>query len=51
MELRIAHSYFALWMMTPCPALGGSRPVDRTKPRDRQAVLSAMEATLARAVA
>jgi hypothetical protein len=28
MELRIPHNYFALWMMVPCPALDGARPVD-----------------------
>ncbi len=28
MELRIAHNYFGAWMITPCPELGGRRPVD-----------------------
>ncbi|MDI2036830.1 antitoxin Xre/MbcA/ParS toxin-binding domain-containing protein [Paenarthrobacter nitroguajacolicus] len=51
MELRIPHNYLALWMMTPCPALDGSRPVDRLKPGDRAALHAALESTLARAVA
>ncbi|MCX8455140.1 hypothetical protein [Paenarthrobacter ureafaciens] len=51
MELRIPHNYLALWMMTPCPALRGSRPVDRLKPGDRAALHTALESTLARAVA
>lgn len=25
---RIAHNYFAAWMITPCPARQGARPVD-----------------------
>jgi hypothetical protein len=49
--LRIAHNYLALWMMTPCPALDGSRPVDRLKHPDKPALVAALESTLARAVA
>lgn len=51
LELRIPHNYFALWMMTPCPALDGSRPVDRLKHRDEPALVAALESTLARAAA
>lgn len=28
LELRIAHNYFAAWMITPAHDLGGARPVD-----------------------
>jgi hypothetical protein len=28
MELKIAHNYFTVWMVTPSSSLGGSRPVD-----------------------
>ena len=28
MELKIAHNYFTVWMVTPSDSLGGSRPVD-----------------------
>ena len=51
MELKIAHNYFALWMMSPCPALDGSRPVDRVKHPDKPALVEALEGTLALAVA
>lgn len=51
LELRIPHNYLALWMMTHCPALHGSRPVDRLKPSNRAALHTALESTLARAVA
>ncbi|MEC3853193.1 hypothetical protein [Paenarthrobacter ureafaciens] len=51
MELRIPHNYLALWMMTPCPALRGSRPVDRLKPGNKAAMHAALESTLALAVA
>ncbi|WP_423183273.1 hypothetical protein [Arthrobacter sp. NyZ413] len=50
-HLRIPHNYLALWMMTPCPALNGARPVDRLKAADGPLLLAAMESTLARAVA
>lgn len=50
-ELRIPHNYFALWMMTPCHALGGARPVDRRKEIHGPALLAALESTLAQAVA
>ncbi|MBU8868589.1 antitoxin Xre/MbcA/ParS toxin-binding domain-containing protein [Paenarthrobacter aromaticivorans] len=51
LELGIPHNYFALWMMTPCPALNGARPVDRLTHRDKPALVAALESTLARAVA
>ena len=51
MQLRIPHNYFALWMMTPCHALDGIRPVDRRQKQHQAALLSALESTLARAVA
>lgn len=44
-ELRIPHNYFALWMMAPCHALDGARPVDRP------ALLAALASTLGRAAA
>jgi hypothetical protein len=28
LELRIAHNYFTVWMITPARDLGGARPVD-----------------------
>ena len=28
MELKIAHNYFTVWMVTPSVTLSGSRPVD-----------------------
>ncbi|WP_251024772.1 hypothetical protein [Arthrobacter sp. ISL-65] len=48
--LRIPHNYFALWMMTACPALGGARPVDRREEKHGPTLLAALESTLARAV-
>lgn len=51
MQLRIPHNYFALWMMTPCNALDGIRPVDRRKKQHQAELLSAVESSLARAVA
>ncbi|MCI9869454.1 hypothetical protein [Arthrobacter humicola] len=30
-ELKVPHNYFAVWMVTPCRELGGSRPVDHLK--------------------
>ena len=42
MELRIPHNYFALWMMVPCPALGGSRPVDLRHAGDPSPLLAAL---------
>ena len=51
MEMKIPHNYLALWMMTPCPVLNGSRPVDRLKHPDEPALVAALESTLARAVA
>lgn len=51
MLLRIPHNYFALWTMTPCHALDGARPVDRCQEQHQAALLSALESTLARAVA
>jgi hypothetical protein len=50
-ELRIPHNYLALWMMTPCHALDGARPVDRRQEEHSPALLAALENTLARAVA
>lgn len=47
MQLRIPHNYFALWMMTPCHALDGIRPVDRRQEQHQAALLSALESTLA----
>lgn len=51
MELRVPHNYFALWMMTPCPALDGTRPVDGRAAKHSPSLLAALESTLARAVA
>jgi len=51
MLLRIPHNYFALWMMTPCHALDGARPVDRRQEQHHAALTAALESTLARAVA
>jgi hypothetical protein len=51
MELRIPHNYFALWMMTPCHALDGARPVDLRADTHGPTLLAALESTLARAVA
>jgi hypothetical protein len=50
-ELRVPHNYFTLWMMAPCHALEGARPVDRCKEEHGPALLAALESTLARAVA
>jgi hypothetical protein len=50
-ELRIPHNYFALWMITPCQALDGARPVDRRQEEHGPALLAALESTLTRAVA
>jgi len=50
-ELQIPHNYFALWMMTCCPALGGARPADLREEKHGPALRTAMESTLARAVA
>lgn len=50
-ELRIPHNYFALWMMPPCHTLDGARPVDRRKEEHGNALLAAVESTLAQAVA
>jgi hypothetical protein len=49
-ELRVPHNYFAMWMMTPCHALDGARPVDRRE-EHAPTLLAALESTLARAVA
>ncbi|MFJ4286944.1 hypothetical protein ACIPY0_14995 [Paenarthrobacter nicotinovorans] len=49
MKLRIPHNYIALWMMSPCTALDGSRPVDRLQPANAPALQTALETTLARA--
>lgn len=43
MELDIPHNYFALWMITPCRALAGTRPVDHLK-KDPTPLLRALEA-------
>lgn len=51
MKLRVPHNYFALWMVTPCPALDGARPVDRRIEEHGPALLAALGSTLARAVA
>jgi hypothetical protein len=50
-QLRIPHNYFALWMMTPCHALDGARPVDRRVDKSGPVLLAALENTLAKAVA
>lgn len=50
-ELRIPDNYFALWMITPCHALDGLRPVDRREERHGPALSAALGSTLARAVA
>ena len=50
-ELRVPHNYFTLWMMTPCHALEGARPVDRRKQEQGTVLLATLESTLARAVA
>ncbi|KRE72670.1 hypothetical protein [Arthrobacter sp. Soil762] len=50
MELRIPHN-FALWMMAPCPALQGARPVDLRKRSQAPMLLAALERTLAGAAA
>lgn len=41
------HNYFALWMVTPCHALDGARPVDRRKEEHGPVLLPALESTLA----
>lgn len=46
MELRIAHNYFALWMMVPCPVLNGARPVDLRESADTSTLQAALERTL-----
>lgn len=51
MELRLPHNYFALWMVTPCHALDGARPVDWRIEEHGPALLAALGSTLARAVA
>jgi hypothetical protein len=50
-ELKIPHNYFALWMVTPCHALDGARPVDRRIEEHGPALLAALGSTVARAVA
>lgn len=50
LELRIPHNYFALWMMSPCHALDGARPVDRCEEKHGSTLLAALESILARAV-
>lgn len=45
MELRIAHNYFALWMMVPSAALHGSRPVDLRRSDGTSALLAGIERT------
>jgi hypothetical protein len=45
MELRIPHNYFALWMMTPSPALQGSRPVDLRRSDRTSTLLALLERT------
>lgn len=47
MDLRIPHNYFALWMMPPCAALQGVRPVDLRERSDASTLLAALERTLA----
>lgn len=49
-ELRIPHNYFALWMMNPCHALDGARPVDRRKEEHSPELLAALEGTLVQVV-
>lgn len=46
MELKIPHNYFALWMMSPCPALQGARPVDVLDRRREPELLSALDLTI-----
>ncbi|MDP9903153.1 hypothetical protein [Arthrobacter bambusae] len=50
-ELRIPHNYFTLWMMLPCPALEGARPVDLHESGNAAGLLEALERTLADAAA
>ena len=47
MELKIPHNYFALWMMDPCQALQGDRPVDVLDSRREPDLLSALDLTMA----
>jgi hypothetical protein len=46
MELKIPHNYFALWMINPCPALQGARPVDVLDSRREPELLSALDLTM-----
>ena len=50
-ELRVPHNYFTLWMMNPCHALDGARPVDRRKEEHSPELLAALESTVVRVVA
>ena len=50
-EQRIPHNYFALWMMTPCHASGGERPVDHRVGNHAPRLLAALESTLTRTAA
>jgi hypothetical protein len=51
LELKIPHNYFAVWMVTPCPALQGTRPVDYLGSRQVPVLMAALERTLAPATA
>ncbi|WP_416416176.1 hypothetical protein [Paenarthrobacter aromaticivorans] len=43
MALKIPHNYFALWMMLPCAALKGTRPVDLRDIHDPSPLLAALD--------
>lgn len=47
LDLKIPHNYFALWMVTQCPALQGDRPVDVLNSRREPELLSALDLTMA----
>ncbi|MDR6985795.1 hypothetical protein J2Y66_000258 [Paenarthrobacter nitroguajacolicus] len=43
MSLGIAHNYFAAWMVTVCPALRDSRPVDQLDRLAPHVLMAALE--------
>nr|WP_012311425.1 hypothetical protein [Arthrobacter sp. Chr15]ABR67060.1 unknown [Arthrobacter sp. Chr15] len=47
LKLLIPHNYFALWMMLPCSALEGRRPVDLAETANVASLLEALDRTLA----
>ncbi|KIA73420.1 hypothetical protein ANMWB30_23470 [Arthrobacter sp. MWB30] len=49
MDLKIPHNYFAAWMVTRCPTLRNTRPVDLLTSQPVSVLVSALERSLMQA--